>query len=126
MRHLHPAVWLALLFAFGLAVLAGGTASALSPGVDSAHEVLVLNATDTELVFTMTYRRGALIQNGGPNSIFCAIGPQSDAGSGAVLTKSLEVAAGATLWMPGMPRMFCRAATADQVTGGATRIQEVP
>jgi hypothetical protein len=117
-------------FAIALAlagVLAASLASALPSGVDNAREVLVLNGSDTELPMTLAFRRGALIQNGGPNSIFCALGPQADAGSGAVLDKSLEVKSGATLYMPGFGwRMFCRAGTADQVTGAATRVQEVP
>lgn len=93
---------------------------------DRVFEVLLTTTTATELPANVSWR-GRLIQNRGPNEISCTSGPQADAGSGAVATKSLGIVAGQTLYWPGGgDRFFCITVTANQLTGAATIVSGVP
>lgn len=107
------------------ALLLSVSAFALAQRVDYIREHKLGTSSATEVYSNQAWR-GRLIQNRGPNSIFCSTGPQSDAGSGAVFGGSLEIASGGSLYLPGMPRFYCLAATAAQVDGGTTIIMGVP
>lgn len=93
-----------------------------------ATEVLVLNATATQVdTGASRSRRGFEIQNLGPNAIYCELSTASTATPTPVLTKSRRVAAGEA-WSIGADSsqsVWCKAATADQVTGAATIYTEV-
>lgn len=83
-------------------------------------EVLVLT-TATALPQSSVYRRGMLIENRGPNAIWCAMGSSSK----AVANKSHRVAPnGGTLAFNGPDLWWCVAETANQVTGAATVVSE--
>ncbi len=104
-------------------------AALLTPSAATAaeytNEVLVLNSAAVRVdAGTMRARKGIEIQNLGPNPIYCAVGAQAD----AVLTKSRRLTTGET-WSMGLffgPAVWCRAASADQVTGAATIVTEIP
>jgi hypothetical protein len=84
-------------------------------------EVLVLNSAAVT-ISAVPHTHGAIIQNRGPNSIFCASN-----GETPVLNKSLEIKTGGSLSLSGSAwTLQCRAATADQVTGAATIVFGVP
>lgn len=90
------------------------------------NEVLVLASAAVQVdtgTGTTTQRRGLEIQNRGPNSEYCAVGESA----AAVVTKAREVASGAS-WSMSLPagrHVYCKAATADQVTGAATIVTEL-
>lgn len=88
------------------------------------NEVLVLNSAAVRLDTGLSSRRGIEIQNLGPNAIYCAVGAQAD----AVLTKSRKLDTGETWALAANEsvQFWARAATADQVTGAATIVTEVP
>jgi predicted secreted protein len=96
------------------------------PALAATHtnEVLVLASAATRVdTDTLRNRRALEIQNLGPNSIFCAIGASAD----AVVNKSRKIGAGEAWALDlsaGFP-VYCKAATADQVTGAATVVTEV-
>lgn len=82
-----------------------------------ATEVLVLNTAAVQVDAAKARNRTAWeIQNLGPNAIYC-----ETKGATPVLTKSRKLASGEA-WSgpPGAGDIYCRAATADQVTGAAT------
>lgn len=102
--------------------LAYASVARAAPG-QATYEVLVLNSAVTQVVFgNVAARREVVIQNNGPNAIWCAVGQSAL----AVLTKSTKISAGATLILTTKSIVYCRAATADQVTGAATTVTEVP
>lgn len=87
-------------------------------GTAWATEVLVLNSAAVQVDASKSRSRTAWeIQNLGPNAIYC-----ETKGTTPVLTKSRRVDANGGTWSgpPGAGDLFCRAATADQVTGAAT------
>lgn len=85
------------------------------------NEVLVLASAATTIP-RVQGSTGIIIQNRGPNSIFCAIG-----GETPVLNKSLEIKPNGSLSLVGYSlAVKCIAATADQVTGAATIVMGVP
>jgi hypothetical protein len=85
--------------------------------------VLVSNVTATQVTGLLaTGRRGAFIQNNGPNDIWCGI-----RSTDAVATKSFRVAASGGTWVLESPLdVWCIASTAAQLTGAATTVIEVP
>ena len=84
-------------------------------------EYLVL-ASAPVTISSVPDAKGLIIQNRGPNSIFCATNNETP-----VLNKSLEVKTGGSLSLSGTNfRVRCIAATADQVTGAATIAAGVP
>lgn len=91
------------------------------------NEVLVLNATSTLMTTTLLSRRAIEIQNIGPNAIYCAVVAAAASSAEAVLTKSRRISAGDSWPLDLLPGRFiyCRAATADQVTGAATIVTEL-
>ena len=106
-------------------VLLGVASPALAGEFTS--EVLVLNSAVTLVTTTRSPRQGVEIQNNGPNAIYCAVVSTSANSADAVLTKSRKVSAGEAwgLSLPAGRAVYCRAATADQVTGAATVVTEV-
>jgi hypothetical protein len=85
-------------------------------------EVLVLASAATEIP-ALPNRAGIEIQNLGPNAIYCSI----DDSTKAVVTKSRMIAASGGTWALGSSHkhsVWCRAATADQVTGAATIVSQ--
>jgi hypothetical protein len=87
-------------------------------------EVLVLT-TATALPQVSLYRRGMLIENRGPNAIWCAF-----SAAAAVVNKSHRV--GPASEQPGnrfpfnsTDKIWCVAESANQVTGAATVVSEV-
>jgi predicted secreted protein len=97
------------------------------PAIAAEHtnEVLVLTSAATRVdTDTMRSRKAIEIQNLGPNAIYCAIGASAD----AVLTKSRRLSAGETWSFTAFfgKTVYCRAATADQITGAATIVTEIP
>jgi hypothetical protein len=101
---------LAVLFAFVPAAFAAWTT-----------EVLVLASAPVTLS-SVPDQRGLIIQNLGPNAIFCAMKAETP-----VVNKSLKIASGGslTLWGANIT-LRCIAQTADQVTGAATIVSGVP
>lgn len=84
-------------------------------------EVLVLT-TATAMPQTSLTRRGLMIENRGPNAIWCAFGSSSR----AVVNKSHKVSAsGDRFTFNGPDKVWCIAETANQVTGAATVVSEV-
>jgi hypothetical protein len=84
-------------------------------------EVLVLNSAAVSIP-DVPDAHGVVVQNRGPNSIYCA-----SHGETPVLTTSLEIKSGGSLSLWGTNfRLKCRAATADQVTGAATIVMGIP
>jgi hypothetical protein len=85
----------------------------------TTREVLVL--TSATKVTSSNTRRGTLIENRGPNAIWCAFTAASD-----VVNKSHKVAADGGLFPFNSPdAVYCIAETAAQVTGAATVVSEV-
>jgi len=88
------------------------------------NEVLVLASAATRLDTGFAARKGIEIQNLGPNAIYVALGTSTD----AVTTKSRRLSPGESwslaLWA-GIT-VWARAVTADQVTGAATIVTEIP
>ena len=86
-------------------------------------EKLVLASAATQVDLAITSRKGIEIQNLGPNSIFCAL----QTSSLAVVNKARKIAAGESWSLALAPNIhvYCKAATADQVTGAATVVTEV-
>jgi hypothetical protein len=83
-------------------------------------EVLVLT-TATALPQASLYRRGMLIENRGPNAIWCAF-----SAAAAVVNKSHRIAPdGGTFPFNSTDKMWCVAESANQVTGAATVVSEV-
>lgn len=99
------------------------SAPALAEGT---AEVLVLNATATRVDAGDAYRVGIEIQNNGPNAIDCVVSTTTVVPT-VTLTKARRIQAGGD-WSaalgPGR-RVYCKAVTADQVTGAATVVTEV-
>jgi hypothetical protein len=92
------------------------------------NEVLVLNSAATLVTTSLLSRRGIEIQNLGPNSIFCGVvAATADAAAVVVVNKARKLAAGEAwgLSLPEGRKVFCIAATADQVTTAATIVTEV-
>lgn len=88
------------------------------------NEVLVLSSAATRVDTDITRRTGIELQNLGPNPIYCALKTSTD----AVTTKSRRLITGET-WSIGLIAgigVYCRATTADQVTGAGTIVTEVP
>ena len=89
-----------------------------------ATEVLVLNSAAVQVDASADGRRtGFEIQNQGPNPIYCEL-----RGGTPVLTKSRRIASGEAWGVAGargMGPVYCKAGTADQVTGAATIYTEV-
>jgi hypothetical protein len=86
-------------------------------------EVLVLASAAVRVDAGMPNRRWIEIQNLGPNAISCAF-----SAAGAVVTKARRLAQ-YEVWTPAVSsvmKVYCRAATADQVTGAATIVSELP
>jgi hypothetical protein len=86
-------------------------------------EVLVLASAAVRVDAGMPNRRWIEIQNLGPNTISCAF-----SSAGAVVTKARAIATGG-VWSPPAPsvmKVYCRSAVADQVTGAATIVSELP
>lgn len=104
-----------LVAAFSLPALAG----------TYQNEVLVLASAATRVdPGTMRARKGLEIQNLGPNPIYCAPGVSAD----AVSTKARKISTGES-WGISLfygIAVYCIAASADQVTGAATIVTEVP
>lgn len=105
---------IALLLAFLPAV-------SLAAYVPAVTEVLVLASAATILPQTDN-RRAIEIQNLGPNPIYCAF-----SSSAAVVTKSRKIGTGESWSLNHPPNVaiYCKAATADQVTGAATIVTEI-
>jgi hypothetical protein len=92
-----------------------------------AGEVLVLT-TATRVDTGLNLRKGLEIQNLGPNAIYCAFDSvAATAAAAAVVTKARKLDTGAA-WAIDLPagfKVYCIAATANQVTGAATIVTEV-
>lgn len=116
---------LALILAVALAVPAHGQGT----GNPTTSEVLVLT-TATELTRTVTGgRRVAMeIQNLGPNAIFCAFSSAAAVVNKARMLAAKPASGAADSWaIDAWPdvRVWCIAATANQVTGAATVVSEL-
>lgn len=108
-----------------LAVALLASSPALAADVPLVTEVLILNSAGT-VIPRSGGRRALEIQNLGPNPIYCAF----SAAANAVLTKSRKIDTGQSWSLnfgsenPSI-HIYCRAATADQVTGAATIVTEI-
>lgn len=109
------------LIAVPIALLFFGSA-AHAQSAPRVTEVLVLASAATEITRT-EHRKSIEILNLGPNSIFCAF-----TSADAVVNKSRRIASGSSwsLDLRWQQRVYCIAATADQVTGAATVVTETP
>lgn len=108
---------IAILAALGLPVLA----LAVTPPPQA--EVLVLASAAVRVDAGMPNRRWIEVQNLGPNAISCSL-----SAAGAAVAKSRRLATNEA-WAPpasSVHKIYCRAATADQVTGAATIVTELP
>jgi hypothetical protein len=82
-------------------------------------EVLVL--TTATAMPAASLRRFIEIQNLGPNDIFCA-----GSSAGAVVNKARRISANGGTWnYTAGDRVWCVAASANQVTGAATIVSEI-
>jgi hypothetical protein len=109
-----------------LAVLAL-SAQALAAGTFT-NEVLVLNSAATRVDTGLSGRRGIEVLNLGPNAIFCGVvNAAADATAVVVVNKARKLNAGESWGLSLAPerRVYCIAATADQVTTAATIVTEV-
>lgn len=89
-------------------------------------EKLVLNATATQVDLAIVLRKGIELQNLGPNAIYCVLSSLTTAPT-VTLTKARKLNNG-DAWSLDIPpglHIWCKAATADQVTGAATIVTEV-
>lgn len=89
-----------------------------------AGEVLVLTTATRVDPAPLSGRRGIEIQNNGPNSIVCQVRTTT----GLTTTKGRLVLSGEA-WAVGVNTntpVYCLALTANQVTGAATNVTEVP
>jgi hypothetical protein len=92
------------------------------------REVLVLANTSVNMAATpITNRKAIEIQNQGPNSIFCSINYFGGGDGGITVGKAREIASGGAWALDIGPtvKVWCRAETADQVTGAATIVTEI-
>lgn len=89
---------------------------------NSQAEKLVLNATATRVDANIAQRKAIEVQNIGPNAIYCTLNTAT-----LTLTKARRINPG-DAWALDLPpgqSVYCKAATADQVTGAATIVTEV-
>jgi hypothetical protein len=116
------AVWAGLALATAAAVLFIARRShAQAAGSEYTREVLVLASAATDLS-RANGSASISVDNYGPNAIWCGLGKSTN----AVVNKSKRVQPGET-WavdLPSTVKVWCRAATADQVTGAATVVNE--
>lgn len=101
-----------------VAVLVASVAVAQS--TDYTQEVLVLT-TSTAVPSSGPYQKGMVVQNLGPNAIFCAMG------EAAVLNKGIKIESGGSLSLDlGYAVGLQCITTVNQVTGAATVVLGVP
>lgn len=108
---------------FGVALLVGLIAGSAFAQFVYTREVLVLT-TPTRITRRVN-TRALEIQNLGPNPIFCQLGAVD---GGVFLDKSRKIDTG-DAWQVGAPSQlhtYCIAKTANQLTGAATIVTEVP
>lgn len=87
-----------------------------------SNQVLVLQTATRVDTAGFAQRAGVVIQNNGPNAIYCRIGVSTSlaVGYGYVITSG-------STWsfpLPAQVPVFCLAATANQVAGAATDVTE--
>lgn len=99
----------ALLFAFGVAAL-------------PSNQVLVLTTATRVDTAAFAQRAGVVIQNNGPNTIYCRI----SASTSLAVGYGYAIPPGST-WsfpLPAQVPVYCLSATANQVAGAATDVTE--
>lgn len=104
-----------------LAVVLAVAVSVPARAATFSNEVLVLTSS-TRVDTGLTFRRGLEIQNLGPNAIYCSIDVAP------VVTKARKLDASGGTWAVDIgthAKVYCIAATANQVTGAATIVTEV-
>ena len=95
-----------------------------SPGAAQSSEWLVTNAAGGSTLTNFASRRSLVLQNLGPNAIYCTFDGQAPLATGALGYKidagsSFSAAVGPTV------TVNCIAATAAQVTTAATQVLEL-
>jgi len=106
-----------IIFAVALALLLPALAQALP-----SNQVLVLTTATRVDTAGFGARSGVVIQNNGPNAIYCRIGVTTGlaVGYGYVITSG-------SAWsfpLPAQIPVYCLAATANQVAAAATDVTE--
>lgn len=106
-----------LILAVALALIIPALAQALP-----SNQVLVLQTATRVDTAGFGARSGVVIQNNGPNAIYCRIGSTTNlaVGYGYVITSG-------STWsfpLPAQVPVYCLAATANQVAGAATDVTE--
>jgi hypothetical protein len=106
-----------IIFAVALALLLPALAQALP-----SNQVLVLTTATRVDTAGFGARSGVVIQNNGPNAIYCRISVTTSlaVGYGYVITSG-------STWsfpLPAQIPVYCLAATANQVAGAATDVTE--
>lgn len=88
-----------------------------------SNQVLVLTTATRVDTAGFSIRKGIVIQNGGPNAIYCRVGSST----GLAVGYGWYISPGASLQLPVQQNIpvYCLAATANQVAGAATEVQEL-
>ena len=115
---------LLLLVMLALPAVAAADVVVASPGAGQSSEWLVTNAAGGSTLTNWPTRRALLLQNRGPNSIFCTFDGQAPLADGSL---GYEIVAGesfsAAVWSTVTVR--CIAAVAGQLTTAATQVVEL-
>lgn len=95
-----------------------------SPGGGKSQEWLVTNAAGGSTLTNLTYRKALLLQNQGPNSIYCTFDGQAPLATGA-LGYRIDSGAQFSAAVADTVTVKCIAATAAQLTTAATQVVEL-
>lgn len=113
-----------LLLVLLLPTLAAADVVVASPGAGQSSEWLVTNAAGGSTLTNLPTRRALLLQNLGPNAIYCTFDGQAPLATGALGYKIDSGASfSAAIWSTVVVK--CIAATAAQVTTAATQVVEL-
>lgn len=95
-----------------------------SPGGGKSSEWTVTNAAGGSTLTNLSFRRALLLQNLGPNAIYCTFDGQNPLATGAL---GFKIDSGATFSAAAADTVTvkCIAATAAQVTTAATQVVEL-
>jgi hypothetical protein len=88
-----------------------------------SNQVLVLTTATRVDTAGFAQRAGVVIQNNGPNAIYCRVGSTTS----LAVNYGYFIAAGGGVWsfpLPAQVPVYCISATANQVAGAATDVTE--
>ena len=115
---------LALILALLTPVLGAADVVVVSPGGGKNQEWLVTNAAGGSTLTNFTYRKSVMLQNLGPNAIYCTFDGQTPVATGALGYK-IESGVSFSAAVSDNVTVKCIAATAAQLTTAATQVLEL-